>query len=625
MSSWLCVLLCCTALGAFAQCISVETPIGSFISNSEADSPSIGLLGIPYAKPMSKETRWKVANKEQDYRAGKIIDARQFGFRCPQMALIGGSKIPTNENCLFLNIWMPTNLLQATDTSFKLAERDLLPVMVFIHGGGFSIGSGDDPYIKSAEFNNNGAILVSFNYRLGVLGFLSLEEIEQEDPNAQNLGLLDQRLAISWIIDNIRHFGGDPNNLTLFGESAGAMSIIWHLTADETTIPEDLHILNNIKGAIIQSAPNLDSNYCHEYHQQAKDTLSVLNCDEYTGSKYLKCLREVDSSELETAIPGFFFGTRRIFWHTRREDAVFTGSPCIDNKVFNRHPRHAFENGHHDVHTNIIIGTCRDEGTLFSWLSFLFHSKLHPETLEAFIHSAFFDDDEDDDAVKIVNQYLQSHNETDASAVLSEIFNDVYFQCGNKGFADQLSSHNSANVYRYVFDHLPSSGIQTLGVYHAAELVYIFGEPVGGGLFPDSFTEEETQLSKQINKYWSNFATYGSPMGNEGNELPNWPKYDAVTKQTQLLRINTETVEDYKSEICEFWETLYPKGIPFLGTSNEMDHEAWDSYVINETGFFLLRNYKAAGAVFLFAFVTLFATCVCCCSRRSKKQKPKEE
>merc|ERR1712137_1074720 len=245
-----------------------------------------------------------------------------------------------------------------------------------------------------------------------------------------------------------------------------------------------------------------------------------------------------------------------------------------------------------------------------------------PKNLESFIHAGFFDNDDDDDAVKIIKQYLDgTSDDLNGLEVLPEILNDIYFQCGNRKYADQFSSHNPA-VYRYVFSHFSSSGTQFLGVYHASELVYIFGTPVGGGLFPSAFTDEEKQLSKVMNKYWSNFA---NPMGNESDDLPMWPAYDPVNRNTQILNATIETVGDYKSEICQFWESIYPEGVPLLGVSNEMMHEHWYSYAINETGYLLVRNYKIAALVGIAAFALVFSTCFYCFCKKSKSSSKKKK
>ena len=129
-----------------------------------------------------------------------------------------------------------------------------------------------------------------------------------------------------------------------------------------------------------------------------------------------------------------------------------------------------------------------------------------------------------------------------------------------------------------------------------------------------------------MNKYWSNFAKYGSPTGNGfDSSLPDWPAYDTSSKRTQILSLEIDSVSNYKFEICDFWSSLYPKGIPYLGVSDEMVHESWESYLLNEIGFFILKNYKPVGfAIILLILICTISLC-CCCKRKKSKGKKKVE
>ncbi|MCZ7630648.1 MAG: carboxylesterase family protein [Microthrixaceae bacterium] len=179
-------------------------------------------LGIPFAKAPIGELRFRapVAN---DAHEG-ILDATEFRAISPQNpsmmdALFGGEAERWDEDCLHLNVWTPT-----------ATPAEPLPVMVWIHGGGFEMGSGSSPLYHGESFARSGVVYVSINYRLGSLGFLELGHLDPAMSGSGNVGLLDQVEALRWVTENISAFGGDPDNVTVFGESAGAMSVSLLLT-----------------------------------------------------------------------------------------------------------------------------------------------------------------------------------------------------------------------------------------------------------------------------------------------------------------------------------------------------------------------------------------------------------
>jgi len=608
--------------------VLLKTPIGQFETTRDPDTRSLAFLGIPFAEPLNATMRWTVPQLSSAFHSPEThFPCEDYAPRCIQSGrMAASSSIPESEDCLNLNIWIPDSLLtRGSQGEWTLgSQAAALPVMVFIHGGGFAMGSNADPYIGGDLFNANDVILVAMNYRLGPHGFLSLPELWEENPLASNFGLLDQRVAIQWVIRYISHFGGDPRRITLSGESAGAISVLWQLSAVEAgEVPQE-KISDYIQGAIVQSAPNLAAPPCTEANARTRDILLPLGCNELKGAAYLQCLRALDAKDITLQLPGF--GTnRKVFWHITTEDK-WGFVPCqSERSLFQVDPRKALSEGSYSFrNTHIMIGTCRDEGTLFSWLSFIFRFSMDAEALQAVIREGFIDQDDDDDASKVIQRYLSSEESLDSvgvQGVLDEILNDVYFQCGNRHFADYFSRVQT--TYRYVFNHKPEGGAQHLGVYHAAELPFVFGKPFPGQLMASYFTSEEQKLSETINRYWSEFAHHGEP---SGVGLSEWPAYDEADRKVLVLNGSYPVVADYKQEQFEFWESLYPEGIPFLGFGDEMIHESWDSFLINEGGYTLLRRPRfALGVVgsILFSLIALIGYC-CCCKSSSTPKKKKE-
>ena len=272
------------------------------------------------------------------------------GPACPQEVSVLSKVFPQgySEDCLSLNIEIPKNAYNERTKSFEGSD---LPVMIFIHGGGYVIGMGKEFYVRSEEFSKRNVIFVTVNYRLGVFGFLSLPEIRKEDPSAFNFGLLDQRLAIRWVQKNIHYFGGDSKKITLFGESAGAMSILWQLTALDEDLPED-QALSTLHGAIIQSPADVPIVPCSESDKTFQTVMEHLIPKD---GPVMETLRTLDTQTLMDAIPTFP-QTRKLFFHTM---TPYTASimPCTGEKVFTKSYRDSIAAGKFNSNPNFIIGT----------------------------------------------------------------------------------------------------------------------------------------------------------------------------------------------------------------------------------------------------------------------------
>ena len=191
---------------------TVSTSSGIIADNARNEDGILEFLGIPFAAPPIGNLRWKPPQPVLDQHAN--INATTFGPGCLSASPESGYSGPQSEDCLTLNVW------SSSDDS-----NEKRPVMVWLYGGGFQFGSSAQPNYNGTKLSQMGVVVVTFNYRLGALGFLGLPELDNEGPNSGNFGLQDQLAALSWVQENIANFGGDPDNVAVFGESAGAHAI----------------------------------------------------------------------------------------------------------------------------------------------------------------------------------------------------------------------------------------------------------------------------------------------------------------------------------------------------------------------------------------------------------------
>ncbi|WP_075980000.1 carboxylesterase/lipase family protein [Bacillus massilinigeriensis] len=466
--------------------------------------------GIPYAKPPVGALRFRAPELPNSWEG--VRDATSFSPVAPQpqseiMEFLGNETLNMDEDCLYLNVWSPG------------ADDKKRPVMVWIHGGAFISGSGSSHWYDGASFAAQGdVVVVTINYRLGILGFLHLGEIGGEEyANSGNCGILDQVAALHWVRENISAFGGDPNNVTVFGESAGAMSIGILLG-----FPFAQGLFHK---AILQSGAAANVHPSGKATKIASKLLAALDVDPTNISK----LEELPVDQLvqaSTLVPMMSLG------------------PVIDGVSIPKAPEEAISAGSaKDV--SILIGTNKDEYRIFT--------AFDPEWKNA-------------DESKVTSHFektfgpllpIISRQFSDGKPLNQELFNKLLtisiFTSPAQRLAE-LQVNHGAPVWMYRFDwETPVFG-GALKATHALEIPFVWNtlnKPK-----TENFTgasPERQLVANQMHSAWISFARNGNPNTEQNSE---WPKYDVEKRQTMIFNLEGAVVNDPNSEDRIKWREI---------------------------------------------------------------------
>ncbi|MCC6553334.1 MAG: carboxylesterase family protein [Polyangiaceae bacterium] len=470
-------------------------------------------LGIPYAAPPVGDLRWRAPAPHAAWTEPLLAAAK--GPACAQMNPLTGSFMSTSsEDCLTVNVWTPERSASAG-----------LPVLVWIHGGAFVLGSGsEDAYDGQRLSEASGAVVITLNYRLGPLGFLALPELRSEDaahPSTGGYGLEDQRAALEWVKANAAAFGGDPGNVTIFGESAGGISVCHHLVSPRSK--------GLFQRAIIESGPCDTVTAEADATAQGADLVEALGC---AGGDALACLRGKSAEEILGALPAgadFIFGGTS--WYPMLDGWNLPGLPgeLLASGAFEKVP--------------VLLGANADEGTLFLALA---GATIPDEAaFEALAEQLV-----PGHGAEVVSHYPSATYGSPEEAAMAAI-GDAGFVCPTRRAARAIAAAG-APAFLYHFTYEPAGTLLgDLGAFHSAEVKYVFGNP--GQLQPQPLTEEELALSAEIMGYWSRHAEGGDP---NGGGAPPWPAYDEQADENIVLDMTISKQAGLKEELCDFWDGL---------------------------------------------------------------------
>jgi para-nitrobenzyl esterase len=479
-------------------------------------------LGIPYAAPPVGELRWRAPAPHPGWTG--VRSTTSAGNVCSQTIPV--VKIPTGgEDCLFINVHTPDP-----------PPQEPAPVMVWIHGGGFTTGDGlqyGGGTDGSVIVRNSGVVVVSFNYRLGQFGFLAHAALTTEDPEhpgSGNYGLEDQIAALQWVQRNIAAFGGDPSNVTIFGESAGGWSVCAHLASPRSA--------GLFQRAIVESGICIMPQSSLAAAEAQGATFAVrLGCD--AAEDVLACMRAKSASDVRAALrpdPSFAFS----------EGEFGSWFPVLDGNVFTVQMADSFAAGNFNQ-VPVMVGSNRDEGTLFVMMSH--NSAGRPLTAEDYPDRLSYLLRGNEELVSAVETRYALDLYPGPFEALSAAFGDGFLACPTIDTGHLLAGHVPAYLYQFEFPDakfaLPAT--VELGAFHSAEIQYVFGIPT-----KPPFTDDELALSEQMMGYWTRFARTGDP---NGGGAVAWPLLDEADQHLVLDR--TIAVGSHaKSEACTFWRGL---------------------------------------------------------------------
>ncbi|XP_071498758.1 cholinesterase-like [Diadema antillarum] len=524
--------------------------------------------GIPFAKNASNYRFMKPESMTE--LEGGVLNATEYRTICWQLPERLESR-EQSEDCLYLNVWTPN------------PQPQNAPVMVWFHGGAFVLGAGSSwSYEGHALCAIHGVVHVTANYRLNGFGFLSTGD----DVLPGMYGMYDQLEALKWVNRNIQAFGGDPNEVTIFGQSAGGGSVGLHLLS-----PESAGYFNR---AILVSGTASSPWSVETDAQKARDDAfgvgEAARCDDLTTSQALAdCLRELPEQQLTFAID-------RVLLETTN---VIPLVPTVDGEFLPDKPLELLASGRFNK-CPVMLGSTKDDGSLIAARAFLraipdddphVNSTQFRDSLERFTYTYVNDIVVDAMMQEYVDWTLADDPDANYFYNYIALETDEAFACPTDGWA-RVYAESDQDVYLYQFTHLPNQTVWTSenlspawkGVAHAEDLQFIFGYHFNPALTRwHDMPREEVDLTLDVMQYYTNFAKTGNPNletpgGQPDTSEKAWPKFEVPELAYKIMDPAMENGRALKSRECNFWNEYLPSLVQRTMDMSDLEEQWREDY-----------------------------------------------
>lgn len=487
--------------GSSSQVVSEQPPVRTTLQGEVqgvSQPDFFSFRGIPYAQPPVDDLRFAAPQPAGAWSG--VLQADSFGNACPQAGV-------TTEDCLYLNVYTPKT-------------EGPHPVMVWIHGGAFIFGSGGGDYVPNRLVGED-VVVVSINYRLGRFGLLAhpglSAEVADEDagilPASGSYSILDQQLALQWVQDNIDAFGGDADNVTIFGESAGGLSVLMHLVSPASNGLFDKAIVQSGSYSAAESALSVAE-------ASGVDFAVAAGCGDGSDAEQIACLRNKSVNEILAATPP---GTQT---PTLRPDILpMTVNAALQSGNFAKVP--------------VIMGTNTEEWSYF----FASRGEENPITVDNYPETLALLGPLAPTVEGVVAGgmlYPPAAFDNDYAKIMTAVLTDIIFACPASTQADRVAANSDAGLYVYEFADrnappiIPGPSWLTFGAAHAFEIQYLFGSDAGFGARASA---EQVDLARTMTTAWADFARDGDPR----SSTLNWNPY--VSGTGEMVSFETPNVQ----------------------------------------------------------------------------------